>query len=157
MKLFQRLSFGNRKRQKGVAMTEAVIVTPFLCFMVIATAEVTNAFHEHNVLSKAVRNGARYAATMGTSGTTGVVALTPQLISDVQSLVAYGQVGGGTPVLNGFASGNVQVADMGNNVIRVTASYAYTGILGIPIPGLTLGADTNVAQTLSATVMMRTL
>ncbi len=143
-------------RQRGAILAETAVVLPIIIFLVVLTAEVTNAFVDHNTLTKAVRNGARHVASNAILGTTGVVLLQPQLVAEAQNLVVYGNVsGGGTAIISGLAIGDVQVQDLGGDNIAVIASYSYTGILGPVLPSFGFGADSSLTHTLSATVTMR--
>ena len=145
-------------RQRGAILAETAVVLPLIIFLVVLTAEVTNAFVDHNTLTKAVRNGARHVASNAVLGTTGVVLLQPQLITEAQNLVVYGNVsGGGTAIISGLAIGDVQVQDLGGDNIAVTASHNYSGILGPILPSFGFGADSSLTHTLSATVTMRAL
>jgi Flp pilus assembly protein TadG len=147
-----------RRRQTGTALVEAVVVSPLLLFLLLLTAEVTNVFVAHNTLTKAVRSGARYAAANAYGGTTGVVSLTPQLLNEVRNLVVFGTPAGATtPVLRGLTLVDIQVIDAGNDNVSVTATYAYTGILGGTLPSFGFGADPGLTHNLQATVMMRAL
>ena len=143
-------------RQRGAILAETAVVLPLVIFLVVLTAEVTNAFVDHNTLTKAVRNGARHVASNAILGTTGVVLLQPQLVAEAQNLVVYGNVsGGGTAIISGLAIGDVQVQDLGGDNIVVIASHSYTGILGPILPSFGFGADSSLTHTLSATVTMR--
>ena len=145
-------------RQRGAILAETVVVLPLLIFLVVLTAEVTNAFVDHNTLTKAVRSGARHVASNAVLGTTGVVLLQPQLIIEAQNLVVYGNVsGGGTKIISGLAIDDVQVQDLGGDNIAVSASHNYSGILGSILPSFGFGADLSLTHTLSATVTMRAL
>ncbi len=145
-------------RQRGAILAETVVVMPILIFLVVLTAEVTNAFVDHNTLTKAVRNGARHVASNAVLGTTGVVQLQPQLIAEAQNLVVYGNItGGGVAILSGLAIGDVQVQDLGGNNIAVSASHNYSGILGPILPSFGFGADSSLTHTLLASVTMRAL
>ncbi len=145
-------------RQRGAILAETAVVLLLLIFLVVLTAEVTNAFVDHNTLTKAVRNGARHVASNAVLGTTGVVLLQPQLITEAQNLVVYGNIsGGGTAIISGLAIGDVQVQDLGGDTIAVSASHDYSGILGPILPSFGFGADSSLTHTLSATVTMRAL
>ncbi len=145
-------------RQRGAILAETAVVLPLLIFIIILTAEITNAFVDHNTLTKAVRNGARYVASNAVLGTTGVVQLQPQLITEAQNLVVYGNISGGaTAIISGLAIGDVQVLDVGNDNIAVIATHNYSGILGPLLPAFGFGADSSLAHMLSATVTMRAL
>jgi Flp pilus assembly protein TadG len=147
-----------QQQQRGAVLAETAVVLPLLIFLVLLTAEITNAFVDHNTLTKAVRNGARHVASKAILGTTGVVLLQPQLIAEAQNLVVYGNVtGGGTAIISGLAIGDVQVQDLGGNNIAVIASHNYSGILGPILPSFGFGADSSLTHTLMATVTMRAL
>jgi Flp pilus assembly protein TadG len=146
------------RNQRGAAMVETVIVAPLMLFLVLLTAEVTNAFVDHNTLSKATRNGARYLAANAALGTTGVVVLRPEVLTAARNLVVYGNVAGsGNAVLDGLTTANVQILDLGGNNVQLTASYGYSGLLGGTLPSFGFGGDTGLAMNLQATVSMRAL
>jgi Flp pilus assembly protein TadG len=146
------------RNQRGAAMVETVIVAPLLLFLVLLTAEMTNAFVDHNTLSKATRNGTRYLAANAALGTTGVVVLRPEVVDAARNLVVYGNVAGtGTPVLNGLTTANVQVQDLGGNNVQLTTIYAYSGLLGGTLPTFGYGSDIGLDMNLQATVSMRAL
>lgn len=146
------------RNQRGAAMVETIIVAPLLLFLVLLTAEMTNAFVDHNTLSKATRNGARYLAANAALGTTGVVVLRPEVIDATRNLVVYGNVSGtGTPVLDGLTAANVQVTDLGGNNVQLTTNYAYSGLLGGTLPTFGYGSDIGLLANLQATVSMRAL
>lgn len=147
-----------RHKQRGLALVETAIVSPVILFLLLIAAEVTNAFVDHNTLTKAARDGARYLAGNALLGTTGVVNLSAPVILRTRNLVVYGNAAGfGSPTLPGLAIGNVQVQDAGNNNIQVTVTYAYSGILGNSLPAFGFGSDPSLALNLSATVTMRAL
>lgn len=145
-------------RQRGTALVETIIVSPLLLFLILATAEITNAFVDHNTVSKSVRSAARYVASNSLLGTTGTVYLPDTLITETRNLIIYGNVAGsGTPRVRGLASADVQVVPLADNNIQVTASYLYTGLLGSTLPALGLGSDIDLGVTLQATVTMKAL
>ena len=107
-------------RQRGAVLVEMALVTPILLAMMLATAEVTRAFVDHNTLTKAVRNGARYVATNALQGTTGVIAIGGALTVETQNLVVYGNIAGtGAPVLPGLTVADITVTDIGGDNVRV--------------------------------------
>lgn len=153
-----RFAHSSRKKQRGTAVMETVVVTPVILFLLLVGAEITNAFIDHNTLTKATRNAIRHLASNAAVGTTGVVALTPDIVTETRNLVVFGNVAGaGTAILPGLAVGNVQVQDIGGNNIQVSASYAYSGILGNSLPAFGLGSDVNLGMTLRASSSMRAL
>ena len=86
--------------QRGVATIEFAIVVPVLLLLLFGVTEVGRALVRYNTLTKAVQDGARYAAAKGLLGTTGNVNVTAQLTTEVRNVVVYGNTAGaGTPVL----------------------------------------------------------
>lgn len=147
-----------RLKSRGAALAETVVITPLLLFIVILTAEVTNAYVDHNTLTKSARNGARYLASNAMLGTTGTVQLDADLINTTRNLVVFGNISGtGTSILPGLGVANVQVLDAGNNNVQISVNYPYTGLLGGTLPNFGFGANTDLGMTLEATVLMRAL
>ena len=145
-------------RHRGAVLVEMVLVTPILLFVMLATAEVTRAFVDHNTLTKAVRNGARYVAANAYQGTTGVIIVGATLRTETQNLVVYGNTGGpGTPVLSGLLPTDVTVTDIGANNVEVSASHAFSGMLGPVLRSFHGGPDLPLVLNMQATVTMRAL
>jgi Flp pilus assembly protein TadG len=146
------------RRQRGTAIVETIVAAPVLLFLVLVGGEITNAFVDHNTLTKYARHAARHLAANAVQGTTTVVALSPDLVTETQNLAVFGNVAGtGTPILPGLAPANVQVLDIGGNNVQVTVTYAYNGILGNTLPAFGFGADGNLGMNLQATTTMRAL
>jgi Flp pilus assembly protein TadG len=134
------------------------IVSPILLFLMLATAEVTRAFIDHNTLTKAVRTGVRYIAANAFQGTTGVVWISAALRTETQNLVVYGDAtGAGTPVLPGLVPADVTVTVLGVDDIQVTAAYTISGLLGPVLSSFYGGPNFNMVHNLQATVTMRAL
>ena len=145
-------------QQRGAALVEAIVVSPLMLLLIVATAEVTNAFVEHNTLTKTTRNAARYLSANSVLGTTGVVQLQADTVAETQRLAVYGNLlGTGSPVLPGLSVSNIQVLNAGNNNIQVSITYPYTGLLGGALPGFGYGAGGDLSVNLRATVTMRAL
>lgn len=139
-----------------MAMVEAVIVLPVLIFLMMAAAEVTNVFIQHNTLTKSVRDGARFVADNLFLGSTQSMNLTTARIDDTKSMVVYGDTSGsGTPRVHGLGLNHVTVTALTPRVVQVTASYPYAGILGAVLPGI--GGGASLTFNLSATVSMRAM
>lgn len=144
--------------QRGLAMVETVITLPLLLFVMLAATEFTNAFVTHTTLTKAVRDGARWAAEEAIDGAG--FNLTDALKIEAQNLVVYGNRKGppGTPIVNGLTAADVTVARLGtSDNIRVTVNYPYTGILGTVLPTFGYGSDIALLFNMDATVTMRAL
>jgi len=145
-------------RQRGIALVETAITLPFLLFVMLAASEITFAFVQHTTLTKAVRDGVRYAAEEAIDGTL-TFNLTAAIRNDTKRLVVYGNTAGvGAPAAVGLTVGNVTVTNLGNDIVEVSLTYPYAGILGSVLP--TFGYGTNNISLLfnmDATVAMRAL
>jgi Flp pilus assembly protein TadG len=145
-------------RHRGAVLVEMVIVTPILLFIMMATAELTRAFIDHNTLTKAVRTGVRYVAANAFQGTTGVVSVSAALRAETQNLIVYGNSAGtGTPVLAGLTAADITVTNIGADNIQVSAVHTISGMLGPLLRGISTGPDINMVHNLEATVTMRAL
>ncbi|MFQ5544386.1 MAG: TadE/TadG family type IV pilus assembly protein [Acidiferrobacterales bacterium] len=145
-------------QQRGVAAVEFAIVLPVLLLLMFGTAELGRAFFQYNTLTKAVRDGARYVSRNALDGSLGIVNLTAQVDTETRNLVVYGVAGGGaSSLLPGFTPADVSVVDAGANNVTVSATYAYTPMVGATLPTFGLGSGPSLAFTLQATVTMRAL
>ncbi len=143
--------------QRGAVLVEMALVTPILLLLMLATAEVTRAFIDHNTLTKAVRSGVRHVAANAFQGTTGVVFISTQVRVDTKNLIVYGNIAGtGAPVLAGLTPANITVTDIGANNIQVSASYTVSGIIGPVLPNF-YGGSISLLHDLQASVTMRAL
>ena len=128
------------RRERGIAAVEFVVTAPFVCFLLLAGAEVGRAFIHYTTLSYATRASARYVSEHSINGTTGVVLISANTISEARNLVVYGNVAGtGRPRLPNLDAAQVQVVDAGNDNVRVTATYAYQPMIGPILPGFGFG------------------
>lgn len=144
-------------RQRGLALVEAAITLPFLLFVMLAASEFTFAFVQHTTLTKAARDGARYAAEEAIDGTL-TMNLNAALRDEARRLTVYGnKAGTGTPVVNGLTVNDVTVSDVGGNNVEVSVTFPYTGILGTVLPTFGYGSNISLLFSLSATVTMRAL
>ena len=151
-------NYGQPRRQEGFALVETAICLPILLFLMLASAEVTNVFVQHNTLTKAVRDGARYAAGVSFNHGAKVFDLRPDIITDTKSLVVFGDTSGaGAAVLPNFSVGAVTVTEVAVEIVEVRATYAYTGILGSVLPAFGFGPDHSLGFNLEASVRMRAL
>lgn len=145
------------KSQRGLALVETAIALPFLLFVMLAASEFTFAFVQHTTLTKAARDGARYAAEEAIDGTL-TVNLSNALKDETRRLTVYGnRTGTGTPVVQNLSVNDVTVNDVGGNNIEVRVTYPYTGILGSVLPTFGYGSNISLLFNMSATVTMRAL
>lgn len=147
-----------RRKQRGVAMVEFAITLPLLLLLMLATAELGHLICQYDTLTKAVRDGARYAASTSALGSTGLVSVTPQIQTAVANLVATGNINGsGSALLPSFSASTVTVSDAGNGYVSVSAAYTYVPMLGGTLPTFGLGKPISLSFTLSAAAVMRAL
>jgi hypothetical protein len=151
--------FRQPKHQRGLALVEAAICLPVLLFLMLAAGEITNAFVQHNALTKAVRDGVRYVTDTGVAiNGAKVFDLSPEIVSDAKSLVVFGNTSGvGTALLPNLTMGDVTVTGIGGEAVEVRATYAYTGIIGTVLPAFGFGAGPALGFNLEASVRMRAL
>ncbi len=141
--------------QRGTAMVEFLIGLPVLLFLLFATAELGRLISQYNTLTKAVRDGVRYAASNAIANGTGLINITPTVQSAVANLVVTGSTAGtGSPLLPGFSTSNVTVVDAGSGYVSVSARYTYQPMVGASLPTFGLGAPINLAVTLNAAQVM---
>jgi Flp pilus assembly protein TadG len=147
-----------KRLQHGVAMVEFTIVLPVLLLLLFGVTEVGRAIVRYNTLTKAVQDGARYAAAWAPLGTTGGVAVNAQLRTEVRNLVIYGNtVGAGSPVLGGLLPEQIEVVEAGGDQVRVDASYPYQPLFGVVLPNFGLGSSISTSFVMQASVSMRAL
>jgi len=146
-----------QQRQRGIVIVETVIILPIVLFLMLAVAELGNALLQYNVLTRAVRNSARYLVDEAEAGSSQVVALTAAKITAAQNIAAYGATGTGTSLLPGLAPGNITVSVVNTNNVLVAAQYQYQPLFAGGIPDV-LGASTaGGVFTMNAQVVMRAL
>lgn len=157
-----------RWRERGIAATEFAIALPLLLFLMLGTAEIGRMLSQYDTLTKAVRDGARYCASVANSGSQNIVSISNCTAAGAgtggtapanatQNLVVTGNtLGAGGAVLPGLVVANVTVADAGNGYISVSASYTYQPVLGT-LPTFGLSAPITIAVPLNAAVVMRAL
>jgi Flp pilus assembly protein TadG len=144
--------------QRGLATVEMAIGLPVLLLLLFATAEFGRMLSQYDTLTKAVRNGARYAASVSSLGTTGLVYITPAIQTAVANLVVSGNVNGtGAPLLPGLTTAEVTVSAINPLYVEVSVSYPYEPMLGVALPAFGLGQPIPADPTLTATSVMRAL
>jgi Flp pilus assembly protein TadG len=124
-----------RRRSRGVAAVEFMIMAPVLFLVGLMAVELGRAFVQYDTLSYSVRNAARFVTVNAIEGTTGVVNITPAVAAQARNLAVYGNAAGaGNPRLPGFRTNQVTVVDAGGSNIEVTAAYPYQPIIGAVLP-----------------------
>lgn len=135
---------------------EFAIGAPLLFFLMLAIVEIGRAFVQYTVLSNAVRNAARHLAIEALRGSTGTVVLTNQIVTETRNLAVYGAIGGGTAILPGLATGQVNVTNAGGGNVTVSATYPYSALTGASLPTFGAGGSpVPLSFNMSVTVTLR--
>ena len=146
-----------RPRERGLALVEFVVTAPFVFLLLLGSAEIGRAFIHYTTLTYAVRDATRFVTTHAINGTTGVVELSDTTITQAKNVVVYGYVGGtGRARLPSLQADHVEVTDVGDSNIRVTATYPYQPMLGPILPGFT-GTPINLGFNMVVAVTMRAI
>ena len=102
---------GTRPRQKGSIFIEFALCFSLLFVIFTGTFQFGYTFYTYNVLTAAVRDGARYASLRRYDSNSGSPSGAFQLA--VQNVVVYGSpspASGATPVVNGLTTSNVNLS-----------------------------------------------
>ena len=101
----------NSKNERGAELLEFAIVLPLLILLVLGAIEFGRAYFTYNILAKAVRDGARYAAT---SEATSAGTLDATAITKTKNVVVYG---------NSAGTGTKKILDLQTNQVTVTQTF----------------------------------
>jgi len=143
------------QRERGIATIEFAIVAPVLLLLLFGVTEIGRALVRYNALTKAVQDGARYAAAYALEGDTRQVDITTQLRTAVRNVVVYGNTAGsGSPMLTGL---QVDLIDAGGDQIRLDVRYPYQPLFGTALPNFGLGSSISTSFMMQASVSMRAL
>ncbi|MFJ2366816.1 TadE/TadG family type IV pilus assembly protein [Pseudomonas sp. NPDC087697] len=152
------------KDQQGMALVEFTIALPLLLLLLLALGEFGRMLFQYNTLLQASRDAGRYVASQAWNSTLGAVDLTTNttLVTQTKNVAVYGvPANTGTPVVSGLTTGNVAVAAVGTDHVRVTITYTFCPVIGA---GACTGSITGLfANTIAlsiplvATTVMRVL
>jgi Flp pilus assembly protein TadG len=124
-------------KQKGLAAVELVLITPIIIFLFVINIEVGKFLVENQMLSKMVRNGARFAIT-NVYGTASGGTIAP--LTEIQNMVVYGKPVVAddptpTPLLPGLLPNDISLdaSEEFEGFVVVTASHTYTPVF-VKIP-----------------------
>jgi Flp pilus assembly protein TadG len=130
---------GNRKMEKGAELVEFALVLPLLLVLCLGVIEFGRAYYTYNLLTKAVRDGARFGATSQVSSA-GV--LTNAAITSTKNVVVYGNAAGtGTKKVSDLLTSQVfvdqQLLNAGDPTVQYTTVrvvYPYVPLFGLVMP-----------------------
>ncbi|KJZ37055.1 TadE/TadG family type IV pilus assembly protein [Pseudomonas fluorescens] len=154
--------FKHPQRQQGLAMVEFTLVLPVLLLLLLAFGEFGRMLYQYNVLLQASRDADRFVASQAWNSTLGQVALSNTLLTQTKNVAVYGvPANTGTAVVSGLTTGNVVVAAVGTDHVRVTITYTFCPVIGGgncggSIPGF-FGNQIALSIPLVATTVMRAL
>jgi Flp pilus assembly protein TadG len=154
--------FKHPQHQQGLAMVEFTLVLPVLLLLLLAFGEFGRMLYQYNVLLQASRDADRFVASQAWNSTLGQVALSSTLLTQTKNVAVYGvPANTGTAVVSGLTTGNVVVAAVGTDHVRVTITYTFCPVIGGgncggSIPGF-FGNQIALSIPLVATTVMRAL
>ncbi|MBV7545227.1 pilus assembly protein [Pseudomonas sp. PDM26] len=154
--------FKHRQRQQGLAIVEFTLVLPVLLLLLLAFGEFGRMLYQYNLLLQASRDADRFVASQAWNSTLGAVALSDTLLTQTQNVAVYGvPANTGTAVVSGLTTGNVVVAAVGTDHVRVTITYTFCPVIGAgnctgSLPGF-FGNQIALSIPLVATTVMRAL
>ncbi|WP_458370251.1 TadE/TadG family type IV pilus assembly protein [Pseudomonas fluorescens] len=154
--------FKHRQRQQGLALVEFTLVLPLLLLLLLAFGEFGRMLYQYNVLLQASRDADRFVASQAWNSTLGAVAMSDTLLTQTKNVAVYGvPANTGTAVVSGLTTGNVVVAAVGTDHVRVTITYTFCPVIGAgncagSLPGF-FGNQIALGIPLVATTVMRAL
>ena len=154
--------FKSRQRQQGLAMVEFTLVLPVLLLLMLAFGEFGRMLYQYNLLLQASRDADRFVAGQAWNSTLGMVSLSSTLLTQTKNVAVYGvPANTGTAVVSGLTTGNVVVAAVGSDHVRVTITYTFCPVIGGgnctgSLPGF-VGNSIALSIPLVATTVMRAL
>jgi Flp pilus assembly protein TadG len=131
---------------RGIAAVEFIIAVPVLLVLMLVMIEMGRALVQYDALTYAVRHGARYVSENAIDGTSGHVNLTDEVVGATKSLTTSTLLSNG--IIRESGGLKVEVEQVGADNVRVTATYPYTGILGLGSVLPDLGAGGGPISTL---------
>jgi TadE-like protein len=135
---------GLNDRERGAELVEFALVLPLLLLIVLGTIEFGRVYYTYNILSKGVRDGARYAATSRLqSDGTWVPTDNPSVTTRTRNVVVYGKatLSGSEPkIIPDLTPAQITVtpstipAGSTDYYITVSAAYPYQPLFALIIP-----------------------
>ena len=135
------MSLRQTNGERGGELVEFALVLPLLLVMCLGLIEFGRAYYSYHILTKALRDGARYAATgrMNSNGTW-VATDSPSMTTKTQNVVVYGKsnpTGGDPKILGDLTTGNISVTpslNSGECYVTVSAAYSYQPLFRLVMP-----------------------
>lgn len=116
----------------GSAAVEMALITPLLLIILFGSVEVGNFFYNEHLLSKAVRDGARYAARQNFSYYSCSGAPTGTVVAETRNLVKTGYVTGTGDRLYAWNANTITLDTSCNTALALTGIYRGKAT-GVPV------------------------
>ena len=154
-----RRAFKRPQAQRGLAMVEMVITLPLLLLLLFAIGEFGRLLFQYNSLLQGSRDAGRFVAGQAWNATLGQLDLNATLQSQTKSVAVFGtptNPNGNPPAVPNLTTGNVTVAAVGTDHVRVSITYTFQPVIGAALPGF-FGNAIPLGIALTSTVVMRAL
>ena len=151
-----------RQMEGGVDIPTIANATRAATLNTLTFGEFGRMLYQYNVLLQASRDADRFVASQAWDSTLGQVALSNTLLTQTKNVAVYGvPANTGTAVMSGLTTGNVVVAAVGIDHVRVTITYTFCPVIGGgncggSLPGF-FGTQIALSIPLVATTVMRAL
>jgi Flp pilus assembly protein TadG len=157
--------------RRGAAAAEMALVAPLLCTILIGSVELGHFMYNEHILTKAVRDGARYAARQGFSNYDCNGEPNATVRDNTRELVQTMLLSGGDDRMVNWAATTIAVTErcvstatsMANStenmsgiydelalggapVVRVSATVPYSPVIGAPVGFSSVGINLNARQ-----------
>jgi Flp pilus assembly protein TadG len=125
------------RSEKGAELVEFALILPLILLLCLGVIEFGRAYYTYNILSKAVRDGARYASA-GMVTSTGTI--NSSTVTETKNVVVYGNTGGtGTPKIPSLTTTHVNVpattvVTAAEQYVTVSVSYPYVPLFKLVMP-----------------------
>jgi Flp pilus assembly protein TadG len=123
------------REQRGQEIIEFAFMLPLLALLLAGAIEYGRAFYEYNILSKSVRNAARYLsdAVIASDGTIPAI-----YVANTKNVAVHGNISSGAPVLPGLSTAQISVsstvAAAGEIYVTVSANYPFQSLFNLLLP-----------------------
>ncbi len=127
------------REERGVEIVEFAFMLPLLAVLLAGGIEFGRAFYTYNILTKSVRNAARYVSDTVISPA-GVIPTNYE--TNAKTVAVFGNISGGTTIIPDVATTNFTVAAAPGSAVNefyvtVSANYTYTPMFRFILPSAT--------------------
>ncbi len=130
-----------KRNARGVALLELAMVLPFLLLLSMASIELGRAYYTYHILTKALRDGARYGASSRMRAVDGTFPTgeSPSLYHRTTYMVMYGNpLPTGSVILPNLSISHITVTpsrvSSSEYYVAVSADYPYQPMFSLILP-----------------------